>query len=87
MDKSGRWRHVALMNAMEEGQLKEYADRWKRVGPLLEAQREKDVQRSDTLGAFAFFAGMPLLNLKNFPPVPPSGLVEQQVWFQKIARR
>ena len=74
------------MTDAEKAQLKEHADRWKRVGPLLEAQREEDVRRSDTVGAFAFFAGMPLFNLKTFPPGPTSGLVEQQLWFQKIAR-
>jgi hypothetical protein len=71
----------------ERARLKEYAERWKRVGPLLEAQREEDVRRSDTMRAFAFFAGMPLLNRKTFPPQPTSGLVEQQRWFLKIAGR
>ena len=73
------------MTDAEKLQLKEYADRWKRVGPLLEEQREEDVRGSNTIGAFAFFAGMPLHNLKIFPPKPTSGLVEQQLWFLKLA--
>jgi hypothetical protein len=36
---------------------KEYVERWKRVEPRLEAQREEDVRQSDTMGAFAFFCG------------------------------
>lgn len=73
------------MSDEEKVRLKEHADRWRRVGPLLEAQREEDVRKSNTMQAFAFFAGMPLLNLKHFPPEPTSGLVEQQRWFLKIA--
>ncbi|HEX2749059.1 MAG TPA: hypothetical protein VHM91_13720 [Verrucomicrobiales bacterium] len=74
------------MTDAEKARLKEHAERWKRTGPLLEAQREEDVRQSDTLTAFAFFAGMPLHNLRNFPPLPTSGLVEQQRWFRKIAQ-
>lgn len=73
------------MTEAERAEIKEFVDRWKRVGPLLEEQREEDVRRSDTIGAFAFFAGMPLHNLNTFPPEPSSGLVEQQRWFLKIA--
>ena len=75
------------MTEVERVQLKEHAERWQRAGPLLEAQREEDVRRSDTIGAFAFFSGMPLFNLKSFPALPTSGLVEQQLWFQKLADR
>ena len=72
---------------VEEESLREYVARWKRVGPLLEKQREEDVRRSGTISAFAFFAGMPLYNLKKSPPPPTSGLVEQQRWFRKMAGR
>jgi hypothetical protein len=75
------------MTDEERTQLTEYVKRWKRAGPLLAKQREDDVQRSDTTRAFACFAGMPLFNLKRFPPEPTSGLVEQQRWFRKIAGR
>lgn len=75
------------MTDAEKSALKEYAERWKRLGPLLEEQREEDVRRSDTIGAFAFFAGMPLRNLESFPPGQSSGLVEQQRWFRKIASK
>jgi hypothetical protein len=70
----------------ERADLKRWVDTWKQAGPLLEAQREEEVRQSDTAGAFAFFAGMPLHNLESFPPEPTSGLVEQQRWFQKSAR-
>jgi len=78
---------VQPMTDVEKAELKAYVERWKRVGPLLEEQREEDVRRSDTIGAFAFFAGMPHRNLETFPPGPSSGLVEQQRWFRKIASK
>ena len=74
------------MTSGERVEMKRWVDTWKKAGPLLELQREEEVRRSDTIQAFAFFAGMPLHNLKNFPPEPTSGLVEQQSWFQKSVR-
>ena len=47
------------MDSGQRARMKEYVERWKRVGPLLEAQREADVRQADTLSAFSFFAGMP----------------------------
>ena len=72
------------MTEAERQQYKDYVERWKRVGPLLEQQREEDVRRSDTVSAFAFFAGMPHFNLNKFPSAPTSGLVEQQCLFQRL---
>ena len=72
---------------VEEESLREWVARWKRVGPLLEKQREEDVRRSDTISAFASFAGMPLFNLRKSPPPHTRGLVEQQRWFRKMAGR
>ena len=68
----------------EWARMKEYVDRWKTLGPLLEEQREADVRRSDTFSAFSFFAGMPRQNAVIFPAEPTSGLVQQQQWFQKL---
>ncbi len=68
----------------DRARLKEYADRWRHLGPLLEAQREEAVRRADIFGSYSFFAGMVLKNLRDFPPVPESGLIEQQAWFRKL---
>lgn len=75
---------LSAMDPVKRAQLKEYVDRWKRVGPLLEAQREEDVRRSDTFSAFSFFAGMPRINAAKIPASTTSGLVEQQLWFRKL---
>lgn len=72
------------MDSGQRARMKEYVERWKRVGPLLEAQREADVRQADTLSAFSFFAGMPKINAARFPAEPTSGLVQQQLWFRKL---
>jgi hypothetical protein len=70
----------------ERTRLKEYAERWKRLGPLLEAQREEDVRGSDTLSNIAAFRRLYLMAVQASPPPPTSGLVEQQYWFAKLRR-
>lgn len=74
----------APLSPEQRARLKEYVERWQRLGPLLEAQREEDVQRADIFGSYSFFARMVLANLRDFPPGPESGLIEQQAWFRKL---
>jgi len=75
------------MPSEETQRIKEHIERWRRVGPLLEQQRDQDVRHADRPGAFSFFAGMPTRNLADLPAEPTSGLVEHQRWFLHIARR
>ena len=70
----------------ERARLKQYADRWKRLGPLLEAQREEDVRRSNTISNIAAFGRLYAIAAAASPPPPTSGLVEQQRWFAKLRR-
>ena len=35
------------MDSGQRARMKEYVERWKRVGPLLEAQREADVRQAE----------------------------------------
>ncbi len=72
------------MSPEQRALMKEYVEHWKRLGPLLEEQREEDVRRFDIFGSYSFFAGMVLRNLANFPAAPDSGLTEQQSWFRKL---
>ncbi len=66
--------------------MKEYVERWKRLGPLLEAQREEDVRRSETVSNIAAFGRLYSMALASSPPQPTSGLVEQQRLFSRIRR-
>lgn len=68
----------------ERARLKEYADRWKRPGPLLEAQREEDVRQSNTISNVAAFGRLYAMAVAASPPSPTSGLVEQQRIFAKL---
>jgi len=65
--------------------MQHWVDTWKRAGPELERMREEDVRRANTAAAFKAFAGMALLSIRERPPEPYSGLVEQQRWFRLAA--
>lgn len=66
-------------------ELRDFAARWRRVGPLLEEQREDDVRRSDTASNVAAFSRLWSETVKKEPPLPTSGLIEQQRIFMKLA--
>ena len=62
----------------------EYVDRWKRLGPLLEEQREADVRASDTVSNIAAFGRLWTSAVREWPPTDTSGLVEQQRFFAAL---
>jgi hypothetical protein len=68
-------------------QMKRWVDTWKKAGPELERIREEEIRNENTIRAFEIFTGMALLATRNFPPEPNSGLVEQQRWFMKLAKK
>jgi hypothetical protein len=68
----------------ERAQLKEYVERWARVGPLLERQREEEVRRTDTSSSVGVFGRLWHEALRVRPPTPTSGLIEQQRLFMKL---
>jgi hypothetical protein len=73
------------MTAEERDQIQRWVEAWKRAGPELERMREEDIRRQDTISNFETFSGMALLAIRDQPPEPTSGLVEQQRWFRLIA--
>lgn len=66
--------------------MKAYAMGWKETGEILEAERREQVRRSQT-AQFAAFDGMALWHAQRRPPLPTSGLVEQQRIFMKALQR
>lgn len=66
--------------------IEEHVARWRRVGPLLERQREEDVRRSNTVADVASFGRLWIEAVRTSPPDSTSGLVEQQRWFAKLRR-
>ena len=59
---------------------------WDVVAPVLQEIRDSDIRRADTPRAMKFFTGAVLAALPNRPPLPWSGLVEQQRVFRKIEK-
>ena len=72
------------MSEEELRQTKLWVETWKRAGPLLELQREEDVRKSDTISNVAAFGRLYQMALIASPPLPTSGLVEQQTLFRKL---
>ena len=71
--------------SMTNENLKQWADNWKRVGPLLEQIEANALRENDGKSLESF---IPILNwvCERATPRPTSGLVEQQRWFMKIRR-
>ncbi|MFZ4595472.1 MAG: hypothetical protein ACOYOF_14530 [Verrucomicrobiaceae bacterium] len=75
------------MTEEERALTKRWVDTWVAAGPELEKVREHDIRESDTKSAFRIFAGLAEMTVKTLPPLPTSGLVEQQRWFLKLAAK
>ena len=64
--------------------LKARVRQWNVAIPVMQGLRDSDIQSADTARALAFFRGAVLAALRINPPLPWSGLVEQQRWFSKV---
>jgi len=73
------------MDTKESG--REFVERWKRVGPLLEKIREEDIRRSDTERDIEAFDDVLEYALSTFPPKPESGMVEMQRLFMRFNKQ
>jgi hypothetical protein len=60
---------------------------WREAGPILEQLRRDELRRIDGQRAIALLCGPADYRLAPRAPKPTSGLVEQQYWFMKAARR
>jgi len=75
---------VARMSEDERAQVRAWIRRWERVGPILERLRRQSIRAADTLKAIAAFDGAFETAVRDCPPKPYSGLVEQQQLFSKL---
>ena len=73
------------MTVEERSLAKRWVDTWKSAGTLLDKVREEDIRAADTIRDFQVFAGLAELEVIKRPPLPTSGLVEQQRWFMRMA--
>jgi hypothetical protein len=60
---------------------------WREAGPILEQLRREELRRLDGNRAIAMLCGPADYTVPPRAPKPTSGLVEQQFWFIKAARR
>jgi len=66
---------------------KRWVQTWNEAGPELERIRREELRRLDPALAIALLCGPADYNVPPRVPKPTSGLVEQQQWFLKAARR
>lgn len=57
---------------------------WQNVDMELQKIRLEELPKSNTKSAFKFLEGAVLQNIKRNPPVPYSGLIEQQRLFRRL---
>lgn len=74
------------MNEAERELTKRWVDAWATAGPELQKVRDDDIRAADTAGMIECCDSLFRDAVKNFPPGPTSGLVEQQHWFMKLRR-
>jgi hypothetical protein len=68
----------------EKKQLKEFVERWKRVGPILEQIRDDEIRNADTCQAIRNLDDAFKSTQFHSRPRSSSGLVEQQKYFQQL---
>ncbi|HCN29857.1 MAG TPA: hypothetical protein DIT64_14170 [Verrucomicrobiales bacterium] len=75
------------MTEAERELTKRWVDTWAKAAPELQKVRDADIRAADTASMIECCAVLFRDAVKNFPPKPSSGLLEQQRWFMKLARR
>ncbi len=69
------------MTKQEKENAKRWVEAWKLAGPELERDRRKQIREADTKRDMQLFKGLVTWALKQRPPLPTSGLIEQQRLF------
>lgn len=70
---------------LRQGQL--WVQAWKGAGEAMEKLRREELRRLDPSRAISLLCGPADYRTPPRAPKPSSGLVEQQRWFMKAARR
>ncbi len=70
--------------AMQPETMAEWVARWQRIGPLLERERVEWFAKEKPEEAMTSFGDIWRLSLNSHPPLPTSGLIEQQRLFGKM---
>jgi len=73
------------MTPEEQELTRKWFRNWQALGPVLEELRWEAIENAETPKAIAAFDGLFETAIRDIPPKPDSGLVEQQDLF-KLAR-
>jgi hypothetical protein len=60
-----------------------FVDAWKRAGAMMQPLRDADIRVADTASMINCTNRSFRQSIKDNPPQPTSGLVEQQRWFAR----
>jgi hypothetical protein len=66
---------------------RKWVETWRKAGPVLEKIRRTEVRNLDSFKTISLLCGPADYTVPPRAPKPTSGLIEQQFWFMKIARR
>ncbi len=69
----------------KELSVKEWAEAWKRATPVLEQLRIKEMREGSTENLVEAFNDVLEQSVHENPPIPWSGLIEQQRYFKMLA--
>ena len=72
------------MTEAERELTKRWVQTWVKAAPELQKVRDADIRAADTASMIECCNSLFRDAVKNFPPKPASGLVEQQRWFMKL---
>lgn len=75
------------MKKAEREQMREFVERWKRVGPELAAIRQKELSEFDHAANWESIDALLDIGDRFGRPRKTSGMVEMQKWFMKLAEQ
>jgi len=75
------------MTDLQRASIRRSVEAWQRAAPVMESVRRENIRESDTVKSILAFRGLVLAKVKSHPPVPTSGLVEQQRLFRLVQAR
>lgn len=89
MNKSGtqsnkKYWHGKRMNTLDKDHAHEWVAAWKKAGRDLQQIRIEEIRTADTRAAIESLDSAFRSALLHYPPVPDSGLIEQQKLFQRL---
>ena len=73
-----------IMTEAELALTQHWVDTWAKAAPELQKVRDADIRAADTSAMIECTNLLFRDAVKNFPPKPTSGLIEQQHWFMKL---